>query len=241
VERRLRPEEVALVLHRAAELDAALPPGSGADPLELVDGVDEAAVLEAAEEAGFTSGSVSTALAELRAGALAELPPTGVLVDQRVVPGPAAVVGRSVERILDRERFFLRRRDGDRLVWVRGPRSWSDALRLRRGPNLGALEEVVVSTATVPGEARTLVRVETAQLVDAGDAPVAGAMGGGLGLAGGATFWAASGDPAWLVASVPLAGVLAAWRWRESRREALRHSSELQDALSRLLDAIDRR
>jgi 8-oxo-dGTP pyrophosphatase MutT (NUDIX family) len=240
VEWRLRPDEVALVLRRAAELDAALPLGAGTDPLDL-DGVDEAAVLEAAEEAGFTHTSVSTALAELRAGALAEVPAQGVLADQRVVTGPVPAVARSVERVLDRERFFLKRRDGDRLVWVRGPRSWSDALRLRRGPNLTVLDEVTVSAAPVPGENRTLVRVETAHRVDPNDAPIAGAMGGGLGLAGGASFWAVSGDPAWLVAAVPLAGVLAAWRWRESRRDAIRQSSEVNDALSRLLDAVDRR
>jgi 8-oxo-dGTP pyrophosphatase MutT (NUDIX family) len=238
---RLRPDEVALVLRRAAELDAALPAGTVGGTLEPFDGVDETAVIEAAEEAGFTHTSVSTALAELRAGALAELPPTGLLVDQRVVPGHAPLVARTVERLLDRERFFVRRRDGDRFVWARGPRSWSDSLRLRRGPGLGALDEVTVCVAAVPGESRTLVRLESAHRVDPTDAPVAGALGGGLGLTGGASLWAVSGDLAWLAASVPVAGVLALWRWREARREALRQSSEVADALSRLLDAVDRR
>jgi hypothetical protein len=241
VDRRLQPDEVALVLRRAAELDAVRPADPLSDPLSPFDGVDETAVIEAAEEAGFTHVSVSTALAELRAGGLAEMPSTGVIVDQRVVHGPAPTIGRVAERILDRERFFLRRRDGERLVWVRGPRSWSDTLRLRRGPGLAALEEVTVCVAPVPGAQRTLVRVESIHRTDPGDAPIAGAMGGGLGLAGGASFWAASGDPAWLVAAVPLAGVLGIWRWRESRREVARQSGEVADALSRLLDAIDRR
>jgi hypothetical protein len=240
MDRRLRPDEVALVLRRAAELDSALPARRD-DPLAPVDDVDETAVLEAAEEAGFSPTSVSTALAELRAGSLAEVPTDGLLVDQRVVPGAATVVGRVIERILDRERFFVRRRDGDRLVWVRGPRSWSDTLRLRRGPNLAALDEVTVSVAAVPGETRTLVRVESAHRIDPSDAPVAGAIGGGLGLTGGASLWVLAGDPAIMVAAVPLAGVLGLWRWREARREALRRSSEVADALSRLLDSVDRR
>ena len=241
MERRLRPDEVALVLRRAAELEASLPASVGGE-LELYDGVDEASVLEAAEEAGFSTAAVSTALAELRAGALdAGALPSRLVVDQRVVPGDAVIVGRVVERLLDRERFAVRRRDGDRVVWVRGPHSWSDALRLRRGPDLRGLDEVSVTVAAVPGESRSLVRVEAAVLVDPSDAPVAGALGGGIGLAGGASIWAASGDVAWLLASLPVAGVLAVWRWRESRREALRESAEVADALSRLLDAIDRR
>jgi hypothetical protein len=241
VDRRLRPDEVAIVLRRAAELDAALPAGSGGDDLDLVDGVDEESVLEAAEEAGFSQPAVSTALAELRAGSLEPATPVGLIIDQRIVPGAAPIVDRVVERLLDRERFCIRRRDGDRVVWVRGPRSWSDALRLRRGPDLRPLDEVSVTVAAVPGESRTLVRVESAHRADPGDAAVAGAMGGGIGLAGGASLWAASSDPAWLIASVPLAGVLGVWRWRESRRETLRQSSEVTDALSRLLDAVDRR
>lgn len=239
MERRLRPDEVADVLRRAAELDAR------AGPLELEadgsDGVDEDAVLEAALEAGFRSESVSTALAELRAGALVPIADGAVLSDQRAVPGPADSVERSVARLLDRERFFVRRRDGDRVTWVRGPRSWSDTLRLRRGPDLTSLYEVAVTVAPVPGEARSLVRVEARSDADPSDAVISGALGGGVGLAGGASLWAASADIAWLLASMPVAAVLGIWRWRESRRDARRRTSEVADALSRLLDALERR
>lgn len=228
------------MLRRAAELDSSMPalaPGAG-DP---VDGVTELAVQEAAEEAGFTTESVSTALAELRAGALTEEPAAGSLVDQRLVRGDLGGVGRTVERILDRERFCVRRRDGDRVVWVRGPRSWSDALRLRRGPDLGPLADVSVTLAPVPGEVRTLVRVESSHRTDPADAPIAGAIGTGVGVGAGALVWAATGDPAWLVAGVPAGGVIGAWRWRDARREARLRTIEVADALSRLLDAIDRR
>lgn len=239
MERRLQPDQVAQVLRRAAELEAEAG-FTGVEP-DGPEGVDETAVLEAAVEAGFRPESVSTALAELRAGALEHLPSPATVVDQRAVSGPAAAVERAAARLLDRERFAVRRRDGDRVVWVRGPRSWSDTLRLRRGPDLTSLHEVTVTVAPVPGCTTSLVRVEARSDADDSDALVSGALGGGVGLAGGASLWAASADLAWLLASLPVAAVLAMWRWRDARRDARRRTSEVADALSRLLDAIERR
>jgi hypothetical protein len=240
VERRLRPDEVADVLRRAAELDADAPEGDLEPEVGDLVGVDEGSVLDAAVEAGFRAESVSTALAELRAGSLSEVPPTGCVADQRPVSGTPASVGRSVGRLLDRERFTVRRRDGDRVTWVRAPRAWSDVLRLRRGPDLSALREVSITIAPVPGRDACLVRAEALTDAEPADAAVAGALGGGIGLAGGASLWAVSADLAFLAASVPVAGVLAVWRWREARREARRRTGEVADALSRLLDALDR-
>jgi hypothetical protein len=240
VERRLRPDEVAEVLRRAADLDAAT--GGDLVPVDgSLEGVAEDAVLDAAVEAGFRPESVSTALAELRAGALAAVPPVGCVVDQRPVTGHPAAVERVLERILDRERFTIRRRDGDRVTWVRSPRAWSDVLRLRRGPDLSALTEVSLTVAEVPGEGTCLVRAEARTDTEPSDAVVTGALGGGVGLAGGATLWAVSADVAFLVASVPVAAVLGVWRWRDTRREARRRAGEVSDALSRLLDATARR
>src|SRR5918995_2659393 len=61
---RLTSEEVARVLHRAAEIDAA------ADGLDGADHYDAAAIEQAAEEVGLSPASVRQAVAELRVGAL---------------------------------------------------------------------------------------------------------------------------------------------------------------------------
>jgi hypothetical protein len=67
---RLTSDDVALVLHRAAEIEAA---DTGAGD---ADGFDPAAIEEAAREAGLSPTAVRQAVAELRAGVLAPAPDT---------------------------------------------------------------------------------------------------------------------------------------------------------------------
>jgi hypothetical protein len=118
----LSQEQVALVLRRAAELDRDL--GMSAPP-----GLDEAAVEQAALEAGLSRVAVRRALAELRAGML-DVPPAhrdrsrgilgpAVITLTRTVPGPAGAVERELHRFLEAQLFEIRRDMGSRTIWVR--------------------------------------------------------------------------------------------------------------------------
>src|SRR5918994_1532723 len=120
---RLTSEEVARVLHRAAEIDAA------ADGLDGADHYDAAAIEQAAEEVGLSPASVRQAVAELRVGAL---PPdvtkrgrnataggSRFVAQQRLVARSPEVVPPAVDRFLPSQMFELRRR--------RGPRRGGDA------------------------------------------------------------------------------------------------------------------
>ncbi|HKH07063.1 MAG TPA: hypothetical protein VKA65_17985, partial [Acidimicrobiales bacterium] len=131
---RLTRDEVARVLHRAAEIDAA------ADGLDSADHYDPAAIEQAAEEVGLSPASVRQAVAELRVGALPPEVPTGgrstravgsrLVTQQRLVAQSPEAVGAIVDRFLRSQMFELRRRSGDRSVF----RPRSDLVAsLRRG------------------------------------------------------------------------------------------------------------
>ncbi len=118
----LTPDDAALVLRRAAELDTPA--------LEDHDALDEEVVRAAAREVGLSHAAVEQAVVEWRAGALAPLPP--LPVDRFAgLPGSVAVERRvdlgveqaraGVEAWLRLQWFELRRRRGDETDWV--PRS----------------------------------------------------------------------------------------------------------------------
>ncbi|HEX6597410.1 MAG TPA: hypothetical protein VF045_10770, partial [Acidimicrobiales bacterium] len=116
----LSQDDIAVVLRRAAEIDRELGSGSA-------NGLDDAAVEQAAVEAGISSPAVRRALAEWRAGVLEEPssrtrrrilgPPT--LTVCRTVPGPASEVEDHLHRFLNDELFELRRDLGSRTTWIR--------------------------------------------------------------------------------------------------------------------------
>lgn len=138
---RLSSDEVALVLRRAADLEAAAE-GPGA-----VDGVEPAAVEEAAREVGLSPAAVRQALAELHAGALA---PTGrptwrsggvgvahvaprLAVEARLVTTTAEVVHTTAGDFLRQQAFDLRRWQAERALYRRRT---DVGARLRRSVNL---------------------------------------------------------------------------------------------------------
>ena len=241
----LSQDQISLVLRRAAELDREL--GSG-----CANGLDDAAVEQAAVEAGISSPAVRRALAEWRAGVLVEPPhrsrhrilgpPT--LTVCRTVPGPAAAVEDQLHRFLREELFDLRRDMGARTTWVRR-RSLEATARRAVDRAVGHrlilrdVNHVDVSVIDQDDE-WVLVRlnvdvlaVRHAQGTVAGSAAVVG---------GGATAVAAalSGlDPTVLMVGMAGAGVTGAGLWVGSNRYRKR-VDELESGLGGVLDRIER-
>lgn len=147
---RLSSDEVALVLRRAADLEAHT------DGRPVDDGFDTAAVEEAAREVGLSPTAVRQALAELHTGELStekRRRPARVSASivqlARLVPCPPDVVHRTADDFLKRQTFELRRRNGPTTLY----RQRKDlSASLRRGLNFqGAikLEGVRALTMTV--------------------------------------------------------------------------------------------
>ena len=159
---KLSPAEVDSVLRRAADLDGAerarsdgggrADGGSGGDlgglgsGLAGTHGVAQASsepslsgaeVMRLGAEAGLRSDSLAVALAELRRGALVEVPsdpltlalgPSQIIVS-RVVPGPVESARLAVERFLREQLMTIRRHHGDRIEWERAVGVWPGLLR----------------------------------------------------------------------------------------------------------------
>lgn len=238
---RLSSDEVALVLRRAAELEAE-DQGPG-----LVDGYDPAAVEEAAREAGLSPAAVRQAVAELRVGALPLAVDRGRtrslssrrVADQRLVGTPPDAVHAAIDRFMRTQMLELRRRSGDRSLY----RQRSDLVAsLRRGLDFaGAIKldglrtiDVVVTQA----DDRTLVRIE-AELASSRVNAVAGGAAAGTavtvttGLAG-----ALMAEPVLVVGALPAGAVVggsgirvAGARWRKRR-------DDVAEVLASLLDRL---
>jgi len=241
----LSQDQIALVLRRAAELDREL--GAG-----CANGLDDAAVEQAAVEAGISSPAVRRALAEWRAGVLAEAPqrprhrilgpPT--LTVCRTVPGPAAVVEGQLHRFLREELFDLRRDMGARTTWVRRRSLEATARRAvdrAVGHRLILRDVNHVDLSVVDQDDEwVLVRlnidvlaVRHAQGTVAGSATV---VGGGV-----TAFTAALNGlhPAVLMVGAAGAGVMGAGLWIGSSRYR-RRVEELESGLGGVLDHIER-
>jgi hypothetical protein len=157
---RLNSDEVALVLRRAADLEAQAAGHTGAD-----DGFDASAVEEAAREVGLSPAAVRQAMAELHTGDLTSdrrgrpavaRPGPSIVQVARLVPCAPAVIHTSTERFLRRQTLEVRRRQ-DQVVLFRQRRDFSASLR--RGFDFNGaikLEGVNALTVTVtpivPGE-----------------------------------------------------------------------------------------
>lgn len=166
---RLTSDEVALVLRRAAELDASVESRQG------VGGVEPAAVEEAAREVGLSRGAVRQALAELRIGSLDErgrgsmrLAGPRVIVESRRVAVAPEQVHEQIGLLLRKQTFQLRRRQGDWALY----RPREDVVaKLRRGMDVGGtvqfrgISAVVVQAAAVD-RARPIPDVQGGPITD---------------------------------------------------------------------------
>lgn len=241
---RLRDDEIARVLRRAAELDAATPAAvAGAD-----DGLPVAAVEAAAAEVGLSPAAVRLAVAELRAGALDADPVAGtspgVVVCARVVPGTCAACLDAVGHYLAGQALVRARDRGLEQVW-RPREDWMAALQRRfdwaAAIRLRSVEEVVVRAVEVEGG--TLVRVVARLEGQVAAAPgIAGGVGATVGAGGLGFLGLLLADPALVgaaagVAAGGAAGGTAGWRIGRRMRTSERH--RVAEALDGALDEME--
>jgi hypothetical protein len=235
---RLGPDEVALVLRRAAELDLAS--GQPAD-----EGLPVEALEAAASEVGLPADAVRRAVAELRAGLLTEAPaasPRGILVEAGVVPyepdEAIAMVGRWLEsqsfarhRVRDSAHTW-RPRD-DLFAKIHRSFDWMAPMRLKD------VQEVTVRAVAVSDG--TLVRIEATLEHGVVAAPGIGAGVGGVagsttGLLGGMASSVSNGGVLALVATMAGAGATGGW-WLGVRHRRAR-AEQVSDELSAHLDRV---
>lgn len=238
---RMTSDEVALVLRRAAEIEAA------DTRHDAGDGYDPAAVEEAASEAGLSPDAVRQAVAELRVGALSPGAAQGrartlssrQVAHQRLVATTPDAVNARVDRFMRTQMFELRRRSGDRAVY----RQRSDLVAsLRRGLDFaGAIKLEGIRTVTVvvtsAGD-RVLVRVEAELATSRANAIAGGAAAGTAVTLSTGLVGALLNEPALVIASLP-AGVavggggvrVAGTRWQRRR-------DDVAEVLAALLDDL---
>jgi hypothetical protein len=241
---RLTSDEVALVLRRAADIEALADAAGGPDG---PDGYDPRAVEEAAREVGLSPAAVRQAVAELRVGALpaatdgrrAKSLASRTVTHQRLVATSPDAAHAAIDRFLRTQMFELRRRAGDRAVF----RPRSDLVAsLRRGLDFGGAIKLdglrTVMVVVTPADDRTLVRVE-AELTSSRAMAVAGGAAAGTavtvttGLVG-----AFLQEPGLVVAALPAGAVvggsgirLAEGHWRKRR-------DDVAEVLAALLDRL---
>jgi hypothetical protein len=236
---RLTSDEVALVLRRASELDAA------AELASPVAGYDTVAVEEAAREVGLSPAAVRQAVAELRAGALpGDVPArrgraisSRHVCQQRLVATPAPAVLAAVDRFMRTQMLELRRRSGDRSLY----RQRSDLVAsVRRGLDFaGAIKFDGLRTIDVvvtPADDRTLVRIEAELTSSRANAVAAGAAAGTAVTVTTGFLGAVLAEPALVLGALPAGAVIggsgirvAGGRWRKRR-------DDVAEVLASLLD-----
>lgn len=240
---RLTSDEVALVLRRAAEIEAAADGVDGSP----VTGYEPAAIEEAASEVGLSRSAVRQAVAELRAGALATGPDrrrartatSRRVAQQRLVEPRPAEVHAVVERFLRTQMFELRRRAGDRSVY----RPRSDLVAsLRRGLDFAGVIKLeglnTVDVIATPAGDLTLVRIEAELATSRAGALAGGAAAGSAvavatGLAG-----AVLAEPALLVAALPAGAALGGGGMRVAESRWRRRRDDVAEVLASLLDRL---
>ncbi len=239
---RLTRDEVALVLRRAAEIEAADDRAAGG-----LDGYEPEAVEQAAREVGLSPAAVRQAVAELRVGALPGEAGQGrgrtvssrLVAHQRLVETAPAVVHAAVDRFLRTQMFELRRRAGDRSLY----RQRSDLVAsLRRGLDFaGAIKLEGLRTIDVvvtPADERTLVRVEAELSSSRANAVAGGAAAGTAVTLTTGLVGALLAEPGLVIASLPAGAVVggggmrvAGARWRKRR-------DDVAEVLASLLDRL---
>jgi hypothetical protein len=239
----LSPEQVRLVLRRAAELERRP---------ETVEDEGELDVNEIAAEVGIAPEAVRTALAEVRAGVvgspvadrsfLDRLVGPAEIVLSRTVPGPIADVRGEIERFLRGQLLEIRRNFGDRgQVW--GP-AWDVWSRIKRVFDI--TQEIVlekgseVTVVLVPrGEnevqVRISVRLEEPRRGRAWNVAAWTAMGVGVAAGGIALFGTAPLE----IASVAAGSAAAAGSWATARSGQRKDLARAESAILRLLDRLE--
>jgi hypothetical protein len=241
----LTRDEVARVLHRASEIEAA------ADGPAAVDGYDAEAIERAAVEVGLSAAAVRQAVAELRLGVLPDdaapakradrsrAAASRFVTQQRLVERRPEAVHAAVDRFLRSQMLELRRRSADRSLY----RPRRDLVAsLRRGLDFAGAIKLdgirTVSLLVTPADERTLVCIE-AELASSRANVMAGAAGVGaavallMGLGG-----ALAAEPGLVIASVPAGAAVGAGglrvaggRWRQRR-------NDVDEVLASLLDRL---
>lgn len=242
---RLTSDQVALVLRRAAELEAAN--GDVAGGPGAAGGYEPAAVEEAASEAGLSRSAVRQAVAELRAGVLAPEPDrrraraaaSRVVAQQRLVDTPPGQVHAAVDRFLRTQMFERRRLSGDRAIY----RQRSDLVAsLRRGLDFaGAIKLEGLRTVHViatPADDRTLVRVEAELVASRARALAGGAAAGSAvavttGLAG-----ALMAEPMVVIAALTAGTAIGGSGMRVAESRWRRRRDGVAEVLASLLDRL---
>lgn len=241
---RLSEEQIARVLHRAAELDR-----SDDDAGRL----DAMAVEAAAVEAGLSREAVCQALAELRVGALEgtgaparrSLLGSASLVVRRVVPGPLPAVEREVRGYLAAQLFEQRRHYGDRTVWGRREGlmpSLRRSLDLNHRLSLNGVRQLEVALADEPGTGpgRVVVHLDA----DVGEQRSAqawtlcGGAAAGAGVVGGTALVA---DLIVVLASLPVGTGLLLGGHVLGRAHYTSQVAKVETALAGLLDRLEHR
>jgi hypothetical protein len=236
---RLTSDQVALVLRRAAELDAADERAAAAD------GYEPAAVEEAAAEVGLSPAAVRQAVAELRVGALPAQADQGrartvssrLVAHQRVVATPPDAVLATVDRFMRTQMLELRRRAGDRSLY----RQRSDLVAsLRRGLDFGGAIKLeglrTIDVMVTQADDRTLVRIE-AELTSSRANVVAGGAAAGTavtfttGLAG-----ALLAEPGLVIAALPAGAVVGGGSMRVAGARWRKRRDDVAEVLASLLD-----
>jgi hypothetical protein len=244
IERGLTPSDVAAVLRRAAELDAA----DAAIDRRRPEIVPAQVVEEAGVEAGISRAAVQRALAELvvapASGGL-EVHRTGIpdrIEVLRDVPGPARDVSGRIERYLRRQVFVRQRiyQNGSRWVHRRGPIS---ALRrflfARRRQQLRLVGAVDVRVADDPStEGQVLVRID-ADLGVLRRRQIARAAVGTTLVAAGSGWLVALNGPELLLIVVPVGGGAIAGMLALARSMARTAVTRAETALHGLLDRVE--
>jgi hypothetical protein len=243
-ERGLTPADVAAVLRRATELDAA-----SELPRAFPEVVPAAVVVEAGVEAGISRQAVQRALAEL---AVAPLPGSVEVLRPglperlevlRDVAGPARDVNGRIERYLRRQ-LFVRQRiydNGSRWAPRRGlfatMRRWIGTRSRHELRPVGAVD-VRVADDVSGDDGRVLVRID----VDLGllrrRQVGAAAMGTTL-VAAGSGWLVALNGPELLFVVVPLGGGAIAGSIMGARMLARRAVTRVETALHGLVDRIE--
>ena len=239
---RLTSDQVALVLRRAAELDA-LTTAPGED-----DGYDPGAVEEAAREVGLSPAAVRQAVAELRVGALpapaadrrpARAGRSRIVTHQRLVDVTPASVQATVERFMRTQMFELRRRAGDRSLY----RPRSDLVAsLRRGLDFAGAIKLdglrTVSVTAIEADDRTLVRLEAELTASRANAVAGGAAAGtAVALLTGLTG-ALLSEPVLVVGALPAGAAVGGGGIRVAEARWRKRRDDVAEALDALLDRL---
>jgi hypothetical protein len=255
---RLTTEQVAIVLRRAAEIEAEVELVEGDGPGSATS-IDAAAVEAAAEEVGLSPAAVRQAVAELQVGSLtapaAPAPgnrsapgralrrrggvPSHLVGEQRVVASSPPTALAVLDGLLRQQMFTARRRGPDSAVF-RPRDDWMAKVR-RKLDVVGSIRLAGVAgitTVATPCAGGTLVRIEAEML-----ATRTSVMGGSAATGAAATLVSGVGgallhEPMLVLAAFPAGAAIAAGgmrvrgrRWDEQRRD-------VNDALTLLLDRL---